>query len=324
MPSVFPPKLRFPAPVYTVAAAHAGTDILWGGGSPGGDCSVALCSALTPPERIQWLAGHRTVVIRARFLDDGSIVSFSWDSHFCRWTSTGELAASNKKGRRGRADAFAFSSVGNLAVAGDNDGVVTAWSLRDGLKAFEFKENARGLQVWSLAVTRDGKRLISGGSGGTIRAWGVKDYQRLSEIDLGWGHHVHALEMHPNGNVFAAAVARDGGAREGSRSRVALFDVATMTEVMSLDTDGHRPYCCAFSKDGHLLAAAGGGSDRGAHSSKSNCVIHVWRVDSGKEIAVLSGHTGLVRDLAFTPDSCWLLSAGWDNTLRAWPVDGLR
>ncbi|WP_375314979.1 WD40 repeat domain-containing protein [Schlesneria sp. DSM 10557] len=44
---------------------------------------------------------------------------------------------------------------------------------------------------------------------------------------------------------------------------------------------------------------------------------------ASKQIASLSGHTGLVRDLALTPDSGWLLSAGWDNTVRSWNLAAL-
>jgi len=264
------------------------------------------------------LEGHKKPVVRARFLEDGSVVSFSFDSQICRWASAGELAVSNKRSLTHRADGFAVSNDGKLAVIGDYRGEISGWHLNNGAQSFAFKENNRGLQIWSLALAPDGKRLISGGAGGVIRAWAISKQRQEIEVDLGWGHHIQGLAWHPNGSIFAAAIVPDGAAPEGSTSRVALFDGSTGKEVRSQFPDSHQPLCCTFSPDGHLLAAAGGGTDRGGRESKANCVIHVWDVATSKEVASLSGHTGLVRDLAFAPDSLWLLSAGWDNTVRSW------
>jgi len=154
--------------------------------------------------------------------------------------------------------------------------------------------------------------------------WAIAKQRQENEIDLGWGHHVQGLAWHPDGGIFAAAIAPDGAAPQGSKSRVTLFEVSTGKEVKSLFLDGHQPLCCTFGPDGCFLAVAGGGNDRGGRESKANCVIHVWNVASGQEVAILSGHTALVRDLVFTPDSHWLLSAGWDNTVRSWHLAALK
>jgi WD40 repeat protein len=164
---------------------------------------------------------------------------------------------------------------------------------------------------------------LSGGGEGKIRAWAVVNNHPEFEIDLGWGHHVRGLAWHPACTTFIAAIAPDGAAPEGSQSRVVVFDAPSGRELMSLFPDGHQLYCCAFSPDGRLIAAAGGGTDRGGRESKTNCVIHVWDARSGQAVASLAGHSGLVRDLAFSPDSSWLISAGWDNTVRSWQLDGV-
>lgn len=257
-------------------------------------------------------------MLRARFLPDGHVVSFSFDSQICRWTSAGELAVSNNRNLPHRADGFAVSNDGKLAVIGDYRGEISGWNLDDGAQLFVFKENSRGLQIWSLALAPDGKRLLSGGAGGAIRAWAIAKQRQEFEVDLGWGHHIRGLAWHPDGSIFAAAIAPDGAAPEESRSRVAIFDGSTGKELRSFFLGGHKPLCCTFSPDGSLLAAAGGGTDRGGRESKVNCVVHVWDVATNIEVTRLSAHTGLVRDLEFAPDSVWLLSAGWDKTVRSW------
>jgi WD40 repeat protein len=303
--------------VYTVAISPNASRCLWGGGTPGGDCSISVLS-LPTDKALHKFEGHRKPVVRARFLEDNSVVSCSFDSHICRWTSTGELGASNERSLTHRADGFAVSNDSRLAVIGDYRGEISGWNLDDGAQRFTFKENTRGLQLWSLALTPDGKRLLSGGAGGLIRAWALARQRQEWEVDLGRGHHIQGLAWHPDCSIFAAAIAPDGAGPAGSTSRVTLFDGSTGRELWSVFPDGHQPLCCAFSPDGRLVAAAGGGTDRGGRESKANCVNHVWDVASSKEIASLGGHTGSVRDLAFTPDSLWLLSAGWDNTVRSW------
>ncbi len=311
------PSRRCKTPVSTVALSPDASRYLWAGGSPGEDCSIYV-SSVAPDKVLHTLTSHKKPVVRARFLEDGSVVSFSFDSHVCRWTSAGDLAVSNNRSLAHRADGFAVSNDARLAVVGDYRGEITGWSLRDGSQSFAFKENSRGRQIWALALSPNGKRLISGGAGGVIRTWAIARQRQEVEIDLGWGHHIHGLAWHPDGSIFAAAIAPDGAAPEESKSRVTLFDGSTAKEVKSLFPDGHQPLCCSFSPDGRFLGAAGGGTDREGRESRANCVIHIWDVSSGQEVASLSGHTGLVHDLAFTPDSQWLLSAGWDNTVRSW------
>lgn len=314
------PLRRCKVSVSTVAVSRDGRRCLWAGGDPDGDCAISVCDVATN-KVVHRLAGHKRPVVRARFLVDGSVVSFSFDSLLCRWTSTGDLATSNSTYCTHRADGFAVSSDGLLAVAGDYHGEITGWHLQDGSRSFAFREGSSRHPIWALALEPGGTRLLAGSRDGKIRAWALDRQHREYEIDLGQGHHVQGLAWHPGGSTFAAAIAPDGAAPSGSKSRILIFDAANQRELGCLFPDGHQPLCCAFSPDGRLLAAAGGGNDRGARESGANCVIHVWDSTSGQPIARLAGHTGLVRDLVFSPDSRWLLSAGWDSTVRSWRLE---
>ena len=46
--------------------------------------------------------------------------------------------------------------------------------------------------------------------------------------------------------------------------------------------------------------------------------IHLWEAQTGKQLAVLSGHQGPIRSLAFSPDGKTLVSASDDQTVRVW------
>lgn len=313
------PMRRCKTSVYTVAISHDASRYLWAGGSPGGDCSISVCSTASD-KTLHTLDGHKKPVVRARFLEDGSVVSFSFDSHVCRWTSTGDLAASNETQLAHRADGFAISNDGLLAVTGDYRGGISGWPLDSGKRSFTFQENSQGLSISALAWQPNGRRLASGGAECKIRVWEIAGQRQVLETDLGWGHRIYGLAWNPDGTTFAAAIAPDGAAPEGSRSRVTLFEGSTGKELKSFFPDGHQPLCCTFSPDGRIIAAAGGSDDRGRHESKANCVVHAWNTATGEKVAALSGHSGLVRDLAFSPDCNWLVSAGWDNTVRSWQL----
>jgi WD40 repeat protein len=67
-----------------------------------------------------------------------------------------------------------------------------------------------------------------------------------------------------------------------------------------------------FSPDGKKLVHAG--LDR---------LIHVWDVETGKELAALKGHSGAVNTVAFAPNGKQLASASNDTTALLWDVSAL-
>jgi WD40 repeat protein len=64
-----------------------------------------------------------------------------------------------------------------------------------------------------------------------------------------------------------------------------------------------------FSPDGKILAACG-----------TDCQIHLYSVATGRNYALLSGHTGWVTSLCFSSDSRYLISGSKDRTIRLWDV----
>ncbi|HSK66809.1 MAG TPA: hypothetical protein VK888_07760, partial [Anaerolineales bacterium] len=64
----------------------------------------------------------------------------------------------------------------------------------------------------------------------------------------------------------------------------------------------------AFTADGAILASAGGNTE--------DYAIYLWDVATGRNIAILGGHSGIVWDLAFSPDGQLLVSVSSDGTAQ--------
>jgi WD40 repeat protein len=84
---------------------------------------------------------------------------------------------------------------------------------------------------------------------------------------------------------------------------------AKLTEQYTLTTKGDKATVMAFSPDGKQFAMAG-----------IEGRIHLWDMETRKEIAALKGHGSDVLSITWSPDGKTLVSGGWDDTIRIWDL----
>lgn len=56
-------------------------------------------------------------------------------------------------------------------------------------------------------------------------------------------------------------------------------------------------------------------------SSGADQTARLWDVRTGQEVRRFAGHINEIRDVAFSPDGKYILTASFDNTARLWLTD---
>ncbi|KAK6500755.1 hypothetical protein TWF506_003518 [Arthrobotrys conoides] len=154
--------------------------------------------------------------------------------------------------------------------------------------------------VSSVAFSSNGKQLGSGSRDKYIILWDTVTGVQLSTLK---GHSgcVQSISFSRDGRLLAS------GSEDGT---IKLWNIATGACVRTLRNPAGSVLAVVFSDDGRQLASSSGRN------------IALWDAIMGTGIAVLKGHTGLVRSVAFScataGGSGRLASGSDDGTVKIW------
>jgi WD40 repeat protein len=94
-----------------------------------------------------------------------------------------------------------------------------------------------------------------------------------------------------------------------NQNRLKIWDLATGTEVVTLEGHSDKVNAAILTPDGHQIVSA-----------SEDTTLKVWNVGTWAEAYTLTGHTGPVKAVTVTSDGQWVVSASSDRTLRAWDL----
>jgi WD40 repeat protein len=153
--------------------------------------------------------------------------------------------------------------------------------------------------VWSLALSRDGRRL-SGGMRNVIRTWDVEtgeSYPRIEQPSV----DTASLDYSPDGRTLFSTT---------STGTLGVWDVATGRSIKALRSDNFWTTGVAVNPAGTRVATVG--SD---HTAK------LWDTTTYRLLITLRGHALDDRGIygvAFSPDGRWIASSDDSGVVKLW------
>ena len=163
--------------------------------------------------------------------------------------------------------------------------------------------------VFSMAVSRDGRRLAVGTEGKVLWLDLMTWKQTTPPLRIDNNSSPDRLALSPDGRLLAMTATPATTTGATGRGKTLLWDLASRRRIQSFDADG----ALAFSPDGRTLAA----------SRRQRGEILLIDPVTGKRRRTLTGHSAEVAALGFSHDGAALASADEDRTAIVWdPATG--
>jgi WD40 repeat protein len=149
--------------------------------------------------------------------------------------------------------------------------------------------------VGTLAISPDGKLLVSGSRDKTIKLWSLPDGALMKALQV----KEDAFVISPDWKLLAER-------KDGTIDLRSLPDGELVKPLK-----GHRGYITsiAITPDGKLLV-----------SRSTDKTIKLWSLPDGNLIKTLEGHRSYITSIAIAPDGKLLASGGYDKTIKLWSL----
>ena len=240
-------------------------------------------------------------------------------------------------------NSICFSNNSKYLASASKDKTIKIWQIKAGksINTTLFKSDVAN----SIAFCPDNQTLVSG-ERNTVKLWSLSA-KKLIRILEGHLKTVNSVTVHPNGKLIASA---------SDDRTVKLWSSESGKQICTLTGHTDKVTAVLFSPNGNILASGGdindktvklwflsqnksitlkghsdwfGGIEAIAFGSDSKLIasgskdktIKIWRVDTGKEIMTLEGHSDHITSIAISADNKILASSSKDKTLKLWALN---
>jgi WD40 repeat protein len=189
-----------------------------------------------------------------------------------------------------------FGPDGTTVLTAGEDGTAQVWEAASGRNIARL-EGHEG-PIWSASFSPGGERVVTAGEDATARIWSVATGEELVVLK---GHEraVTSADFEPDGRTVVTS---------GLDETLRLWNASNGTQRRILARGAGGVGGISISSDGRLVAAPAGQETR------------IIEMDTGANIALLRGHSGLVTSASFSPEGKTIITASLDRTARIWEI----
>lgn len=208
-----------------------------------------------------------------------------------------------------------FLPGGLLVIVGTRDGQLQLFDLATSTQIANI-DNAHDAAIWSLDITSDGKRLVTGSADKTIKFWNFQLEKSLipgttdkfenkltlnHDTTLELGEDILSLKISPEDKLLAVSLLDN---------TVKVFFMDTMKFFLSLY--GHKLPVLSIdiSFDSKLII-----------TSSADKNIKIWGLDFGDCHKSLFAHQDSIMNVKFVPESHNFFSCSKDSVVKYWDGD---
>ena len=203
-----------------------------------------------------------------------------------------------------------LSADGRFAISGshshgDNPGSIKLWNVSTGECIKTLIGHSKGTiydnhdlnflaGVESVSLSKDSKYALSGGWGGILKLWDVKN-----------GECLRSLEGHSDciDSVYFSGDSKYG--ISSSSGTIKLWEIMTGKCIRTFEEQGERIIAKSLSADFRLFLSA-----------SSNYTLKLWEIATGKCIKTFQGHEGPILFVCLSIDGKYAFSMSYDNTFN--------
>lgn len=238
----------------------------------------------------------------------GCVATGSFDGTIIVWNAERSTALREWFAHRCGVRALAMSPDSRRLVSvGGKDRTPTVWDISNGVhKAATLDGHTRAVIIF--AWSPDGALIASVAMDGTVRVWDAHTFEQCDLVnDPGQTIGCGSIQFSPDSRYLAwtpLPPRRWPG--------FVLWSLLAGEQPKTLPTDPVN--ALSFDLESRRIATAHG-------SAAGRNVIRIWDVATGAALAELAGHTQILTDVSFSPDSRFILSASGDGSARIWDAD---